>query len=369
MSEWKVFYETEDENPAGVDGFEFLEFADPNPDHLRQIFTDLGFVKVATHKTLDVELWQQGSIKFIINAAKDSFASAYIKKHGGCTCGMGFHVNDTNAAMTHVLAKGASVFEKADNHWADDTIKAITGIGETPLYLIDHDFYNDFFDFDMAALKKVNNEVGLTYLDHVTHNLLLGNMDEWATFYGKLFNFTQLRYFNIQGQQTGLLSRALRSPCKKICIPLNEPKDEKSQIKEFTDELKGEGIQHIALGTKDIYTTIEVLRERGQKFLNTPDTYYRLIEKRLPGQSEPVERMKKNKILIDGEGGADGKRLLQIFTETEIGPVFFEIIQRKGDEGFGEGNFQALFESIELDQIERGYLQSNKEESADDTNH
>jgi len=364
MSEWKVFYDSPEVNPAGTEGFEFLEFTSPEPHALRNLFSMLGFVKVATHKNKAVELWQQGTAKFIINAEPNSFATLFAKNHGPSVCGMAFRVNDAEAAYEHCLEQGAKAFAIEEQDWCPSDVPVIFGIGDNMLYLVDSDdFYQREFNFDAAALKQVKNEIGITHLDHVTHNLFVGNMDEWATFYGKLFNFTQIRYFDIQGEHTGLTSRALRSPCKNICIPLNEPKDEMSQIKEFTDEYKGEGIQHIALATDDIYQTIETLRERGQGFLDTPDTYYRMIEDRLPGHNETVDRMQKNKILVDGEGGKDGKRLLQIFTETEIGPVFFEIIQRKGDEGFGEGNFQALFDSIELDQIERGYLKVDKQQA------
>ena len=357
MSEWKVFYDSPEVNPAGTDGFEFLEFTSPQPQALRDLFSNLGFVNVAKHKTKDVELWQQGITKFIVNAEPNSFSALFAKNHGPSVCGMAFRVNNAEAAYEHCLEQDAKAFATEENDWCPSDVPVIFGIGDNMLYLVDNDdFYTREFDFDADALAQVENEVGLTYLDHVTHNLFVGKMDQWAIFYGKLFNFTQIRYFDIQGEHTGLTSRALRSPCGKICIPLNEPKDEMSQIKEFTDEYKGEGIQHIALGTNDIYKTVETLLARGQGFLNTPNTYYRMIEDRLPGHNEDVERMQKNNVLVDGVGGENGKRLLQIFTETEIGPVFFEIIQRKGDEGFGEGNFQALFDSIELDQIERGYL-------------
>ena len=364
MSEWKVFYDSAEVNPAGTEGFEFLEFSSPTPQVLQDLFSQLGFVNVATHKSKAVELWQQGTTKFIINAEPNSFAALFAKNHGPSVCGMAFRVKNAAVAYQHCLAQGAKAFTTGENDWCPTEVPVISGIGDNMLYLVDRDdFYQRDFNFDQAALQQVNNDVGITYLDHVTHNLFVGNMDQWATFYGRLFNFTQIRYFDIQGEHTGLISRALRSPCRNICIPLNEPKDEMSQIKEFTDEYKGEGIQHIALATDDIYKTVETLRARGQGFLDTPNTYYRMIEDRLPGHNEDLTRMQKNKILVDGEGGETGKRLLQIFTETEIGPVFFEIIQRKGDEGFGEGNFQALFDSIELEQIERGYLKVGEQQN------
>jgi 4-hydroxyphenylpyruvate dioxygenase len=201
----------------------------------------------------------------------------------------------------------------------------------------------------------------LTYLDHLTHNVHRGHMDEWAGFYQRLFNFKQIRYFDIEGKLTGLKSRAMTSPCGKIRIPINESVDDKSQIEEFLQEYRGEGIQHIALGTSDIYRSVELMQKQGIRFLDTPDTYYEKIDERLPGHGEPLDRLKKLGILVDGApesapGKRDGGLLLQIFTQTVIGPIFFELIQRKGDEGFGEGNFRALFESIEEDQIRRGVL-------------
>jgi 4-hydroxyphenylpyruvate dioxygenase len=241
-------------------------------------------------------------------------------------------------------------------------IPAIEGIGGSVIYLVDrYGTQGSIYDIDFKKLPGADQNpkgVGLTYIDHLTHNVHRGRMAQWARFYEKLFNFREMRYFDIEGKVTGLKSKAMTSPCGKIRIPINESSDDKSQIEEFLDAYRGEGIQHIALGCTDIYKTVETLRTRKVKFLDTPDTYYELIDRRVPGHGENVARLKRNKLLIDGAPTKDGGLLLQIFTKPAIGPIFFEIIQRKGDEGFGEGNFRALFESIELDQIRRGVLQA-----------
>jgi 4-hydroxyphenylpyruvate dioxygenase len=241
-------------------------------------------------------------------------------------------------------------------------IPAIQGIGGSLLYLIDRYGPRTIYDVDFVPVPGTDPDpkgVGLEYVDHLTHNVYEGRMDTWAQFYAKLFNFREIRYFDIKGKKTGLTSRALTSPCGKIRIPINEPSDRKSQIQEYLDAYNGEGIQHIALACSNIYETVEALRAKGVKFLDTPDAYYAIVDKRVRNHGEDLARLKKNKILIDGEGldkESNEDKLLQIFTDTVIGPIFFEVIQRKGNEGFGEGNFKALFEAIEADQIARGVL-------------
>jgi 4-hydroxyphenylpyruvate dioxygenase len=351
------------DNPAGTDGFEFMEFASDNPDKLSALFTHLGFTKIGTHKTKAVDLWQQGDIHFLNNYEPSSFGQKFFKDHGPCVSAMAFRVKDARAAYDHCIAKGAKHYDVTDSDWVGDATPVIYGIGDNMLYLIDqygdNSFYEKMFDIDPDAVARSQKDAHFNALDHVTHNVFLGNMDKWANFYTDLFNFREIRFFDIRGKITGLLSRAMASPCNKIMIPINEPTEGGSQIQEYLDIYKGEGIQHIALHANNIYNTVEALRDIGMQFLDTPDTYFKGVEKRLPGHGEPLERMHKNKILIDGSTDPEVKTLLQIFTETEIGPVFFEIIQRKGDQGFGEGNFQALFDSMEQDQIERGFINAD----------
>jgi 4-hydroxyphenylpyruvate dioxygenase len=345
-----------DQNPAGTDGFEFVEFAHPEPQVLRDLFASMGYSHVATHKTKAIELWQQGDISYLINAQPNTHASEFIEAHGPCAPSMGWRVVDADHAFKHAIAKGAKPYE-GDGKAID--VPAIMGIGDSLIYFIDQYFetspYNEEFDWVADAHPS---GVGFYYLDHLTHNVFKGNMDTWFRFYGDLFNFREIRFFDIQGKHTGLFSRALTSACGRIRIPINEDRGEEGQIVNYLKKYAGEGIQHIAVGAQDIYASVDAISERGVKFMpGPPETYYKMSTERVVGHQEPIERMKKHGILIDGEGVVDGgetKILLQIFSKTVIGPIFFEFIQRKGDDGFGEGNFKALFESIEAEEMARG---------------
>jgi len=346
------------ENPAGTDGFEFVEFAHPDPEKLRETFARMGYVHTANHKTKAVELWQQGDITYVLNAEPESFAARFVDAHGPCAPSMAWRVVDAQRALAHAVAKGAEEYTGADKTM---DVPAIKGIGGSLIYFIDQYYdanpYNDEFDWIADAHPA---GVGFYYLDHLTHNVHKGNMDVWFRFYGDIFNFREIRFFDIEGKFTGLYSRALTSPCGRIRIPINEDRGEKGQIVEYLKRYNGEGIQHIAVGTNDIYASVDAIAENGVTFMPAPpDAYYDLSFDRVKGHDEPVEAMKRHGILIDGEGVVDGgetRILLQIFSKTVIGPIFFEFIQRKGDDGFGEGNFKALFESIEADQIARGVL-------------
>jgi 4-hydroxyphenylpyruvate dioxygenase len=317
----------------------------------------LGFRPVARHRSKDVTLYRQGDINFVLNAEPDSFAQAFAKVHGPSVCAIAFRVKDAAKAYQRALDLGAEPAETTAGPM-ELNIPAIKGIGGSLIYLVDRYGESSIYDIDFVPTGEASEGVGLTYVDHLTHNVHQGRMDRWAEFYERLFNFREIRYFDIEGQLTGLKSRAMTAPCGKIRIPINESSDDKSQIAEYLEAYKGEGIQHIAMGTDDIHGTVEALKGLGMKFMDVPDTYYEQIDERLPDHGEHVERLAQNRILIDGAPTEDGGLLLQIFTDTVIGPIFFEIIQRKGDEGFGEGNFKALFESIELDQIRRGVLKA-----------
>jgi 4-hydroxyphenylpyruvate dioxygenase len=345
------------ENPMGTDGFAFVAFTSPNPELLSQQFKKLGFVPVAKHTLKNITLYEQGEIHFFLSQTTEGFSADFAKAHGASAFAMGFRVKDADYAFERALRLGAKPYTGGNEGFS---APAIYGIGGSLLYFIDDQNAAKIYKQDFCSLVSDNasrNRVGLTYIDHLTHNLCRGKMDQWADFYVSLFNFYEIRYFTISGKMTGLTSRALSSPCGKIRIPLNESSDDKSQIEEFLHEFHGEGIQHIALGTADIYETVEALHRQGIQFLEVPDSYYEMLEKRLPGHREDLPRLQKNRIIIDGTTDLPTpKLLLQIFTQNMLGPVFFEIIQRKGDEGFGEGNFQALFEAMELDQIRRGAL-------------
>jgi 4-hydroxyphenylpyruvate dioxygenase len=351
---------SERHNPMGTDGFEFVEYAAPDPGLLRSLFARMGMPAVAKHRSKDVTLHKQRDINFIVNAEPDSFAQEFARQHGPCACAMAFRVKDASYALDRAVDLGARAIP-GDPGPMELNIPAIEGIGGSRLYLVDRYGDSSIYDIDVRDLpdwreQSSQLDTGLTYLDHLTHNVHRGQMDVWAGFYERLFNFREIRYFDIEGKHTGLFSKAMTSPCGKIRIPLNESQDEKSQIEEYLRDYRGEGIQHIALGTDDIYCTVDRLAQNGVELQDTPDTYYELVDERLPGHGEPLEELKKRRILIDGAPQDDEGLLLQIFTRNVIGPIFFEIIQRKGNEGFGEGNFKALFESLELDQIRRGVI-------------
>ena len=347
------------ENPAGTDGFEFVEFAHPEPEALREQFRAMGYIRTARHRTRDIELWQQGDITYVLNNDTGSHAMDFATEHGPCAPAMGWRVVDARHAFEHAVKLGAEPYDRPGKTL---DVPAIIGIGGSLIYFIDQ--YGDshpYAGFDWLHAPKPEG-VGFYYLDHLTHNVFKGNMDTWFRFYSRLFNFREIRFFDIEGKYTGLFSRALTSPCGRIRIPINEDRGETGQIVEYLKRYNGEGIQHIAVGTEDIYGSVDAIAERGLKFMPAPPAaYYEMSHERVQGHDEPLDRMMKHGILIDGEGVVDGgetKILLQIFSKTVIGPIFFEFIQRKGDDGFGEGNFKALFESIERDQIERGVLKT-----------
>jgi 4-hydroxyphenylpyruvate dioxygenase len=365
------------DNPMGTAGFEFIEYAAPDPQAMGALFERMGFKPIARHRHKNVTLYRQGGINFIVNAEPDSFAQRFARQHGPSICAIAFRVQDAKAAYERAKALGAWGY--ADQAGPGElNIPAIKGIGDSLIYLVDkwrgkNAVLNNagqttgpalgdisFYDVDFAPLPGITTADlnpaghGLTYIDHLTHNVHRGRMDEWAGFYERLFNFKEIRYFDIEGQVTGVKSKAMTSPCGQIRIPINEEGNEKAgQIQEYLDKYHGEGIQHIALGSSHLPATVDAMRAKGVKLLDTIDTYYELIDQRIPGHGEDVAELKKRKILVDGKAGA---LLLQIFSENQLGPIFFEFIQRKGDDGFGEGNFKALFESIELDQMRRGVL-------------
>lgn len=352
------------DNPMGTDGFEFVEFAHPEPEKLAGLFQTMGFAPVARHRSKDVTLYRQGGINYVLNSDTDSFAADFARAHGPCVCAMGFRVRDAGVAIRRAQAMGERIVS-AQTGRMELNIPAIEGVGGALIYLVDrYEEPGSIWDVDFrwtGAPDARPEGVGLLLIDHLTHNVRRGRMDALADWYARLFNFRQIRYFDIEGRLTGLHSRAMTSPCGKIRIPINESADDTSQIEEFLAHYKGEGVQHIACACRNIYETVERLRNRGLDFMpSPPDAYYDAVEARLPGNGEDISRLRDLGVLIDGESeeGQKPRLLLQIFSKTVIGPIFFEFIQRKGDEGFGEGNFRALFQSIEEDQLRRGVLKS-----------
>jgi 4-hydroxyphenylpyruvate dioxygenase len=351
---------TQFENPMGIDGFEFVEFAAPDGAVLHQLFRRLGFTAVSRHRSRAITRYRQGGVNFLVNEEPGSFAAEFAKAHGPSACGFAIRVRKSAAGVVErVVANGGERHDRLVETRAVDA-PVVKGIGDCMLYIVDR--YGDdgsVYDADFVPIAGAEQEpkgFGLTFIDHLTHNLYFGNMQKWSDYYERLFNFREIRYFDIKGVKTGLVSKAMTAPDGVVRIPLNESSDPKSQINEYLDEYHGEGIQHIACFTDDIYATVEAMRDAGVAFLDTPETYYEFVDERVPDHGEDVARMKRNKILIDADKETKQRKLLQIFTQNAIGPIFFEIIQRKGNEGFGEGNFQALFESIERDQMRRGVL-------------
>ncbi|EHL99966.1 4-hydroxyphenylpyruvate dioxygenase [Acetobacteraceae bacterium AT-5844] len=352
-------------NPMGTDGFAFVEFAHPDPAQLHTLFGQMGFSAVARHRHQAVTLYRQGDVNYLLNEEPTSQAMRFAALHGPSVPSMAFRVVDASHAYRRALELGAEPADPEDGAKVMD-LPAIKGIGGSLLYFVDRyggsgSTYDAEFEW-LGEYEPTPPGAGLYYIDHLTHNVHRGRMDVWYEFYRKLFNFRQIRYFDIKGEYTGLFSRALTSPDGRIRIPLNESADDESQIAEYLRAYKGEGIQHIACGCRDIHQTIETLRRAGLAFMPAPpETYYERVDTRLPGHGEDLGRLRRNGILVDGEGVVEDRKarlLLQIFSATVIGPVFFEFIERKGDDGFGEGNFRALFESIEEDQLRRGVLKA-----------
>ena len=346
------------DNPMGLDGFEFVEFTGPDPEALARLFETMGFTHVGTHRSKAVRRYAQGDINFILNMEPLGQVADFREAHGPSANAMAFRVRDAAQALKIAVERGAVAVEGRVGP-AELNIPAIEGIGGANLYLVDRRGAATIYDIDFEPVPGTtpnDNSVGLHALDHLTHNLRRGRMDYWANYYERIFNFREIRHFDIEGKSTGLFSRAMTAPDDKIRIPLNESQDEHSQIEEFIKDYRGEGIQHLALTTDDIFATVDALKANGVRFQDTPDTYYEAIDKRVPGHGHSIGEMRARKILIDGSPETGEGLLLQIFTETMVGPIFFEIIQRKGNQGFGEGNFKALFESIELDQIRRGVI-------------
>jgi 4-hydroxyphenylpyruvate dioxygenase len=348
------------DNPLGTDGFEFVEFTSPDPVALGKVFEAMGFTAVARHRSKDVLRYKQGGVDFILNMEPNGQAAQFRGAHGPSINAMAFRVQDAAKALRLAVERGATEV-KGSIGPMELNIPAIAGIGGSYLYLVDrygaHEIYDvDFIPIPGALTRECANSAGLTYIDHLTHNVRRGNMKTWSDFYERVFNFREIRYFDIEGKATGLISRAMTSPDGKIRIPLNESQDDKSQIEEFLHDYNGEGIQHVALGAGDIFATVDRMRSQGVNFQDTPDTYYEALDARVPGHGENIARLRERRILVDGAPTQGQGLLLQIFTQNMVGPCFFEIIQRKGNEGFGEGNFKALFESLELDQMRRGVL-------------
>lgn len=344
-----------DQNPVGLKGVDFIEYVGQNSQYLAELFLRMGFKLVGAHKTKNIKLYRQGNVNFILNSEPATFASDFAKLHGPSICSTGFIVENADQAHKIAIERGARNYTGTDSVRGATPFPAVYGIGDSLIYFMDAKnldvLYNDIFSVD----KKIDvRGVGLTAVDHFTNNVPVGEMQKWCDFYQKVFNFREARYFDIRGKKTGLISKVMRSPCGTFSVPINEPTESKSQIQEYLDEYHGSGIQHLAMLTDNILGTLHDMKSGNIDFLTPPPTtYYQMLKERLPQVSEDLKKLEENAVLVDGD---DEGYLLQIFSKNVIGPIFYEIIQRKNHFGFGDGNFQALFDAIERDQKERGYL-------------
>ncbi len=340
------------ENPIGLNGIEFVEYSSPDSEQLPKLFKSFAFEEQGKHLTKEIRLFRQGDINFLLNLEPGSFAKEFSQKHGPCISAMGWRVADAQKAFEASVERGARPV--CADALKDYDFPAIYGIGDSIIYFVQSYEGNEPYRRDFEITEEIPPRgFGFTKVDHLTNNVPVGDMEKWKKFYETVFNFREVRFFDIRGLKTGLVSKVMKSPCDKIIIPINEPTEKASQIQEYIDEYKGSGVQHIALLTSDIGKSVAQLRENKVNFLEVPDTYYEALGERVPNVTEPIPRLRDLKILVDGD---DDGYLLQIFTQNQIGPIFFEIIQRKNHDGFGEGNFQALFDAIERDQERRGVI-------------
>lgn len=345
-----------EQNPIGLHGVDFIEYAGTDALHFENLFKKLGFVESGRIKNRDIKLFRQGDINFILNTEPETFAASFAKAHGPSVCATGFRVANATRAFEAAVKRGARAFDGNQSTRGATPYLAIYGIGDSLIYFIDKTNHENLYTnkFEIKNYTDFPKGLGLQIIDHFTNNVPKGEMQKWCDFYTNVLNFYEARYFDIKGKSTGLISKVMRSPCGLFSVPINEPSDDKSQIQEYLDEYKGSGIQHIAMITEHIIPVLEKLKSNGVGFLSSPpETYYKMLKERLPQVREDIDNLHKNGILVDGD--AHGY-LLQIFSKNVIGPVFYEIIQRKGHDGFGEGNFQALFDAIETDQRARGYI-------------
>lgn len=345
-----------EQNPIGLDGVEFIEYSGPDATYFEKVFARYAFKLVGQVHGKNIRLYRQGDINYILNCEPQTFATDFAKAHGNSICATGFRVEDAEKAFTEAVKRGGRPYEGDEHHKGATPFPAIYGIGDSLIYFIDEKnrkkLYNEVFN--VSAEDQAPKGVGFTVIDHFTNNVPRGEMDKWCDFYTKVLAFREARYFDIRGAKTGLLSKVMRSPCGKFSVPINEPTESKSQIQEYLDEYKGSGIQHVALLTNDIVQSLESLKSSEIEFLTPPPhSYYQMLSERVPNVTEDLKVLEKNAILVDGD---EHGYLLQIFTKNTFGPIFYEVIQRKGHDGFGDGNFQALFDAIERDQTERGYL-------------
>ncbi len=343
-------------NPCGLEGIDFVEFVSPRPEVLDALFKAFGLSKTMTHAHRPIDLYQQGDISFLVNRDPESFSASFGALHGPSISSMGWRVKDGGAALAAAVRGGAKPRDAGDLSSGGAAVPTIYGIGDSLLYFIDR--WRDSNKWEKLGFLKLEQpelvpSKGFVAIDHLTNNVEKGTLQTWSHFYKSVFGFEEVRYFDIRGAKTGLTSFALRSPCGYFCIPINEGTDKKSQINEYLEEYRGPGIQHLAFLSEDILSSLAQLEGTPIEMLDMDTEYYAEVFQRVPNVTESHAELQRRHVLVDGD--ADGY-LLQIFTKNLIGPIFIELIQRKNHLSFGEGNFGALFRSIERDQQKRGYL-------------
>lgn len=343
-------------NPCGIDGVEFIEFASTETTFFDTLFARWGFTSVARNADKAVQLFRQNKINFVTNCEPGTFAHQFAQQHGPSISATGFRFKNAKEAFKIAVERGARPYTGDAKTKAYHDLPAVYGIGDSLIYFVDDQNAAQLYQqaFAVGYDQPRPKGFGFEMVDHFTNNVPVGEMQKWCDFYTQVFGFRETRFFDVRGEKTGLISKVMRSPCSKFAVPINEPTDKKSQIQEYLNEYKGSGIQHLAMITKDILVTLKDLQAKEVEFLTPPPTtYYQMLSQRVPNITEDLQRLEKNAVLVDGDH--DGY-LLQIFSKNIIGPIFFEVIQRKNHHEFGEGNFQALFDAIERDQSERGYL-------------
>ncbi len=345
-------------NPLNLNGIDFIEFSSSSPETLHKLFIEFGFSKIAKHKDKNIDLYAQGGITFLLNYEKTSLGYKFQSEHGPSISAMGWRFKDSQQAHDLALNRGAEECSSGDYQTqSGGFVPAVQGIGGSLIYFIEPDADQNFtyarFGFEKLQDPVLVPDKGFLLVDHLTNNVYKGTMEKWASFYKDIFGFVEVRYFDIKGEKTGLTSYALRSPCGQFCIPINEANEAKSQINEYLDDYKGPGVQHLAFLTNDLINSMNQLKGTSIEMLDIDPEYYKSVFNRVPNVKEDKSKIEELNILVDGD--KEGY-LLQIFTKNLVGPIFIELIQRANHLSFGEGNFQALFDSIERDQMRRGTL-------------
>lgn len=347
----------------GIRGIDHIEFAVSNLEAASQLYTRLGFEKIASReisqRQLKTFLFGQGKIRVMVtqSALKTDPVAQYVQLHGDGVMAIGFSCDNAVTALELTVSRGADLHaspKRIEREFGTVEKASIKAMGDVALTFIHRtgELFDEGFD---NPVSYDPTGFGLQKIDHITINVEKGKMKSWAQFFEKVLGLKNTRFFDIHTEKTGLYSFVMESPDGCVKMPINEPTEDASQIQEFLNINHGPGVQHIALSTVSLIDSLNALRRSGVLFLEVPDTYYDAVPKRVPDLREDLSQLQSLGILADGDSKG---YLLQIFSQNLVGPFFYEFIQREGNDGFGEGNFRALFEAIERDQIRRGILRT-----------